>query len=133
MAGQHVYITGGSSGLGLSLAHILALKGAHISIVARNQKKLEEAVKSIEVSYHHHFAADVRTYKIRQRNLESVLRKPFMLIRMTWTLVEQLRKLSKLFAKPMTEKHLMQCLRALAVRSPCSLSRCRSPISVTEW
>ncbi|PPQ72501.1 hypothetical protein CVT26_003591 [Gymnopilus dilepis] len=46
--GKHVYITGGSSGLGLSLAHILALKGAHISIVARNQKKLEEALKSIE-------------------------------------------------------------------------------------
>ncbi|KAF8871168.1 oxidoreductase [Gymnopilus junonius] len=45
---KHVYITGGSSGLGLSLAHILAQKGAHISIVARNQKKLDEALESIE-------------------------------------------------------------------------------------
>ncbi|KAH9476538.1 3-ketodihydrosphingosine reductase TSC10 [Psilocybe cubensis] len=46
--GKHVYITGGSSGLGLGLAHILAQKGAHISIVARSQSKLDEAIESIE-------------------------------------------------------------------------------------
>ncbi|KDR82721.1 hypothetical protein GALMADRAFT_238225 [Galerina marginata CBS 339.88] len=46
--GKHVYITGGSSGLGLSLAQILAKKGAHVSIVARNQEKLENALASIE-------------------------------------------------------------------------------------
>jgi hypothetical protein len=47
---QHIYITGGSSGLGLSLAHILVQKGANISIVARNQKKLDEALESLEVN-----------------------------------------------------------------------------------
>lgn len=47
---QHVYITGGSSGLGLSLAHILVQKGANISIVARNQKKLDEALESLKVN-----------------------------------------------------------------------------------
>ncbi|KAF8963279.1 oxidoreductase [Flammula alnicola] len=46
--GKHVYITGGSSGLGLSLAQILAGKGAHISIVARNQEKLDSALASLE-------------------------------------------------------------------------------------
>ncbi|KAF8194594.1 oxidoreductase [Pholiota molesta] len=46
--GKHIYITGGSSGLGLSLAHILVQKGANISIVARNQKKLDEALESLE-------------------------------------------------------------------------------------
>ncbi|KJA26531.1 hypothetical protein HYPSUDRAFT_36242 [Hypholoma sublateritium FD-334 SS-4] len=46
--GKHVYITGGSSGLGLCLAHILAKKGASISIVARNQTKLDEALVSLE-------------------------------------------------------------------------------------
>ncbi|KDR78011.1 hypothetical protein GALMADRAFT_64901 [Galerina marginata CBS 339.88] len=46
--GKHVYITGGSSGLGLSLAQILARRGAHISIVARNQGKLDDALASIE-------------------------------------------------------------------------------------
>ncbi|KIM37795.1 hypothetical protein M413DRAFT_448300 [Hebeloma cylindrosporum] len=46
--GKHVYITGGSSGLGLSLAQILATKGANISIVARNQGKLDSALESLE-------------------------------------------------------------------------------------
>ena len=55
-----MYITGGSSGLGLSLAHILAEKGANISIVARNQKKLDEALASLEVSSALH---DVHYYR----------------------------------------------------------------------
>ncbi|KAJ7625435.1 oxidoreductase [Mycena rosella] len=46
--GLHMYITGGSTGLGLSTALILAGKGAHVSIVARNQEKLDKAVEAME-------------------------------------------------------------------------------------
>ncbi|KAF4316032.1 hypothetical protein JM18_008831 [Phytophthora kernoviae] len=46
--GKHVFITGGSSGLGLGLAKKYAQKGAKVSIVARGQSKLEEAQKEIE-------------------------------------------------------------------------------------
>ncbi|KAJ7638139.1 oxidoreductase [Mycena rosella] len=46
--GLHIYITGGSTGLGLSTALILAGKGAHVSIVARNQEKLDKAVEAME-------------------------------------------------------------------------------------
>jgi len=46
--GKHVYITGGSAGLGLSLAEILIQKGAHVSIVARNKEKLEKALARLE-------------------------------------------------------------------------------------
>ncbi|KAJ0405554.1 hypothetical protein P43SY_009603 [Pythium insidiosum] len=46
--GKHVFITGGSSGLGLSLATKLAKAGAKISIVARSIDKLEAAKKEIE-------------------------------------------------------------------------------------
>lgn len=46
--GKHVYITGGSAGLGLSLARILTQNGAHISIVARNQEKLNKALDQLE-------------------------------------------------------------------------------------
>ncbi|KIJ64202.1 hypothetical protein HYDPIDRAFT_112154 [Hydnomerulius pinastri MD-312] len=46
--GKHVYITGGSQGLGLALAKLLAKKGANISIVARTQSKLDEALKELE-------------------------------------------------------------------------------------
>ncbi|KAF4618821.1 hypothetical protein D9613_010085 [Agrocybe pediades] len=48
--GKHVYIPGGSSGLGLSLAEIMAQNGAHVSIVARNRKKLDDAMALIEKS-----------------------------------------------------------------------------------
>jgi len=46
--GKHVYITGGSAGLGLSLAQILTQKGAHVSIVARNKEKLDKALVELE-------------------------------------------------------------------------------------
>ncbi|KAJ7746369.1 hypothetical protein B0H16DRAFT_1557195 [Mycena metata] len=46
--GLHIYITGGSTGLGLSLALILASQGAHVSIVGRNQARLNEALQAIE-------------------------------------------------------------------------------------
>ncbi|KAG0151718.1 hypothetical protein CROQUDRAFT_712677 [Cronartium quercuum f. sp. fusiforme G11] len=46
--GKHCYIGGGSQGLGLSLACLLAQKGAHVTIVARHQKKLDKALALIE-------------------------------------------------------------------------------------
>ncbi|KAL4072381.1 hypothetical protein V8B97DRAFT_1870391 [Scleroderma yunnanense] len=46
--GKHIYITGGSQGLGLALAKDLAKKGASISIVARTQSKLDAALKELE-------------------------------------------------------------------------------------
>lgn len=47
-AGQHCYIGGGSQGLGLALACLLAARGAHVTIVSRSQKKLDEALAKIE-------------------------------------------------------------------------------------
>jgi len=46
--GLHAYVTGGSTGLGLSLATILVEKGAHVSIVARNKNKLDAAISHLE-------------------------------------------------------------------------------------
>jgi 3-dehydrosphinganine reductase len=43
-----VIVTGGSQGLGLSLAKQLAIKGANVVIVAQNVSKLEAAHKEIE-------------------------------------------------------------------------------------
>ena len=42
-------MTGGSAGLGLSLAILLTKKGADVSIVARNQERLDKALKELEV------------------------------------------------------------------------------------
>ncbi|KAI0049047.1 oxidoreductase [Auriscalpium vulgare] len=47
-AGKHCYITGGSSGLGLALAKMLAAQGAHVSIVARDEQRLARALVELE-------------------------------------------------------------------------------------
>ncbi|KAF7301724.1 Protein kinase domain-containing protein [Mycena indigotica] len=46
--GLHCYVTGGSSGLGLALALLLTRRGAHVSIVARDEKKLKTALAELE-------------------------------------------------------------------------------------
>jgi 3-dehydrosphinganine reductase len=48
--GQNCVVTGGSQGLGLGLAILLARKGANVTIVARTESKLKEALAEIEVS-----------------------------------------------------------------------------------
>lgn len=47
IAGEHVLITGGSSGIGLAAAIECARLGAHVTVVARNQKLLDKAVAVI--------------------------------------------------------------------------------------
>lgn len=61
---SHVFITGGSSGIGLAMATAAAREGARVSILARNLARLEEARAAIQrdsgrddVGVH---AADVR-------------------------------------------------------------------------
>jgi 3-dehydrosphinganine reductase len=43
---KKVYITGGSSGIGLALAHFYAQRGDDIVLLARDQKKLDAAISS---------------------------------------------------------------------------------------
>ena len=45
--GKIVYVVGGSSGIGLSIAQKLSHKGAHVIILARNRNRLEHALKQI--------------------------------------------------------------------------------------
>ncbi|RZC52372.1 hypothetical protein C5167_020796 [Papaver somniferum] len=47
---RHIFITGGSSGIGLSLAHQAASEGARVTILARDPNKLEQARDSIHLS-----------------------------------------------------------------------------------
>jgi len=46
--GQNIYVTGGSSGIGLSAAKLLAGLGANVLIFARTEERLEQALKEIE-------------------------------------------------------------------------------------
>ena len=45
--GKNVYITGGSSGIGLAIARLLAAEGAHLLLFSRGAARLEEARKEI--------------------------------------------------------------------------------------
>ncbi|KAF1794427.1 NAD(P)-binding domain [Phytophthora cactorum] len=64
--GKHVFITGGSSGLGLALAKKYAQQGAKVSIVARGLDKLEESKTEIE-GVRKNADAVVRRGGLRQR------------------------------------------------------------------
>lgn len=67
---RHVFITGGSSGIGLALAHKAVSEGARVSLLARSLQKLEDAQKSIRLAHGVDvaiFAADVRDYKAVER------------------------------------------------------------------
>jgi NAD(P)-dependent dehydrogenase (short-subunit alcohol dehydrogenase family) len=45
--GQHIVVTGGSSGIGLTTAQLLASRGARVSLIARRKDLLDEAVGGI--------------------------------------------------------------------------------------
>ena len=45
--GRHILVTGGSSGLGLATAQLLAERGARVSLVARRKALLDEVVAAI--------------------------------------------------------------------------------------
>jgi 3-dehydrosphinganine reductase len=47
IAGRHVVVTGGSSGIGLATARLLARGGARVSLVARDPSRLADAARAV--------------------------------------------------------------------------------------
>ena len=47
-SGKHAIVTGGSSGIGRATAHLLAQRGAHVSIIARSQSALDETLGELD-------------------------------------------------------------------------------------
>ncbi|KAB2576043.1 MutS protein-like protein 5 [Lasiodiplodia theobromae] len=76
--GRTVVITGGSQGMGRGLGKLLAQKGANVVIVARNAKKLEEALEYISAAKvkpsqrFHYISADVTKPEENDRLLAEV-------------------------------------------------------------
>ncbi|SPO28720.1 related to 3-ketosphinganine reductase [Ustilago trichophora] len=66
--GKHIFITGGSQGLGLAVAQLLASKGANVTICSRTESKLRHAVEQVKASAKspqqeiEYVAADVSTF-----------------------------------------------------------------------
>lgn len=48
--GTHIFITGGSKGLGLELGRLCASRGCSVTLVARNQKDLDAALLELQAA-----------------------------------------------------------------------------------
>eukprot|EP00442_Polarella_glacialis_P054301 CAMPEP_0115061282 /NCGR_PEP_ID=MMETSP0227-20121206/7920_1 /TAXON_ID=89957 /ORGANISM="Polarella glacialis, Strain CCMP 1383" /LENGTH=337 /DNA_ID=CAMNT_0002446565 /DNA_START=73 /DNA_END=1086 /DNA_ORIENTATION=- len=72
VSGKHVFITGGSQGLGRALAEICFQKGARVTIVARTSSKLQQACEEIrklpaaDGASIQYFTLDVSSVKLQQ-------------------------------------------------------------------
>ncbi len=74
--GRLVLITGGSSGLGLALANMLAAQGANVWLIARRKDVLENAYKGLPTAsgqHHGQIAADVSDWSQVQKVVASVI------------------------------------------------------------
>ncbi|XP_076949988.1 3-dehydrosphinganine reductase TSC10A-like [Bidens hawaiensis] len=72
---RHVFITGGSSGIGLAIARKAVAEGARVTILARDLNKLKEAKNSIRLTTGidvNIVSADVRDYEAVTKAVESV-------------------------------------------------------------
>lgn len=89
LSSRAVFITGGSSGIGLACAKLCASRGADIAIFARDKKRLREAITGIEsrrISKTQRFkgyALDVANHKDVERVMGRAVKEcgvPFILI-----------------------------------------------------
>lgn len=77
LSGTTILITGGGSGLGLSMAKGFAKSGADIAICGRTEKKLQKAVKEIEGAREgttaRYYVCDVRDHDVVTSMFEQII------------------------------------------------------------
>ena len=63
---KNIVIAGGSSGIGLDIARAASKLGASLTLIARNEKRLKNAVASLDKSQnqnHSYFSCDLSSFK----------------------------------------------------------------------
>lgn len=81
LRGANVLITGGSEGIGLSMAKACIAKGANVAILARNKEKLSRAAKTLRQSAQKGsgavvtISADVSKYAAMEQEIPTALRE----------------------------------------------------------
>lgn len=68
MTGKVIAITGGASGIGLATAHLLASRGATLSLADVSEQGLQDASKSIKAKHN----VDILTFVLDVRKPEQV-------------------------------------------------------------
>lgn len=123
---RHVFITGGSSGIGLALAHRAASEGARVSILARSPEKLEEAktavrlATGIDVAV---FAADVRDYDAVKRAVDKAGPIDVLLLNHGVFYALELEKMELSEVKFTMDVNLMGCLNMIKAALPAMKTR----------
>lgn len=131
---RHVFITGGSSGIGLALAHQAASEGARVSILARSVDKLEEAKHSIrlatgiDVSV---FAADVRDYDAVCKSVEEAGPIDVLIVNQGIFIPQELEKQEVDEVRFMVDVNLMGSFNMIKAALPGMKKRGnREPVSI---
>ncbi|GMI86857.1 TSC10A [Hibiscus trionum] len=132
---RHVFITGGSSGIGLALAHRAASEGARVSLLARSLKNLEEAKQSIrhssgaDVSI---FSADVRYYDAVQKAVNDAGPIDILVINQGVFVPQELEKQGLDEVKFMLDVNLMGSFNVIKAALPLMKQRMDGlPASIT--
>ena len=68
--GKHAVVTGGATGIGIATAKVLRDKGAIVTIMARNEERLAEAVSELDCAYQ---VADVADREAVRRAFEDAV------------------------------------------------------------
>ncbi|KAL0909991.1 hypothetical protein M5K25_020910 [Dendrobium thyrsiflorum] len=135
--GRHVFITGGSSGIGLALARQVAAEGARVSILARSRKRLEEAREAIrlatgvEVAI---FSADVREAEEVARAIEEAGPIDVLVCNQGVFVPQELEKQELEEVKFMVDVNLMGTFHLIKAALPAMKRRTREtglPASIT--
>ncbi|WCJ23691.1 3-ketodihydrosphingosine reductase [Euphorbia peplus] len=132
---RHVFITGGSSGIGLALAHQAASEGARVSILARSLDKLEQAKDSIlrstgiDVAI---FAADVRDFDAVKKAVSDAGDIDVLVVNQGVFVAQELEKQELDEIKFMVDVNLIGSFNMIkAVLPGMKARKDRSPVSIS--
>ncbi|XP_010551765.1 PREDICTED: 3-dehydrosphinganine reductase TSC10A-like [Tarenaya hassleriana] len=131
---RHVFITGGSSGIGRALAGRAAAEGARVSILARSPDKLEEAKRSIQLATGVEaatFAADVRDYDAVSKAVRESGPIDVLVVNQGVFVAEELEKQSLDEVKFMIDVNLLGSFNVIKAALPSMKAReGRGPASI---
>ncbi|EOA21099.1 hypothetical protein CARUB_v10001439mg [Capsella rubella] len=132
---RHVFITGGSSGIGLALAHRAVAEGARVSILARSTEKLDEARRSIQLATCvgvATFSADVRDFDAVSKAVDESGPIDVLIVNQGVFIGKELEKQSHEEVKFMIDVNLVGSFNVIMAALPAMKAReGRGPASIS--